>query len=501
MKLATAIAVTATLALALMPARAGAAPPGDTAAPGTAVTGRDAAAAGGVRPAAAICDKYCDARDPALAAGDRTVVTASVWSRAIVLHADDSDDMMWASIDNGDPGDEVWLDRSFDGGRTWSSGSKLGDTSVPDGSRGWRTLMYNADDWNNRGIGALRACGRADDRPEIACTGWARTTWNAADRRRAAATALMAFYDNGTGLFDTTGWWNSANALTAVIDNIRASGMPSYQYAIATTYDKNIGAGGGNFTNDYIDDTGWWGLAWVDAYDLTGDPRYLDTARADADYMARYWDSTCGGGVWWSTAKSYKNAIPNELYLWLTAALHNRIPGDTHYLQQARAEWDWFSGTGMINGSNLVNDGLTDSCAPTGATYTYNQGMVLGGLTELYQATGDTAYLDSARRLADASTTDRGLNPDGILADPGEPGSDGGGDGPSFKGAYVRGLGALNAALSGHPYSSYLSRQAESNYAHNRNSFDQYGYHWAGPLDKTDAARQQSVVDLLNLTG
>lgn len=128
-----------------------------------------ATAAAPVRPHATVCDTYCGGRDPALAASDRTPVTATVWSRTIVLHADD---MMWASIDNGNPGDEVWLDRSFHGGRTWSSGSKLGDTTVPDGSRGWRTLMRNADDWNNRGIGALRACGKAGDRDEIACTEW-----------------------------------------------------------------------------------------------------------------------------------------------------------------------------------------------------------------------------------------------------------------------------------------------------------------------------------------
>jgi predicted alpha-1,6-mannanase (GH76 family) len=452
--------------------------------------------------AATICDKYCDARDPALSPVDRQPVGTTIYGRGIVLHSDDNDDMMWASIDNGNPADEVWLDRSFDGGRSWASGSKLGDTTVPGGQRGWRTLMYNADDWNNLGVGALRACGKAGDRAEIACTPWARTTWNAADRRRAGATALMMSYNTSTGLFDTTGWWNSANALTAVIDNIRATGMPSYQYAVATTYDRNINAQGGNFTNDYIDDTGWWGLAWVDAYDLTGDQRYLTTARADADYMARYWDSTCGGGVWWSTAKSYKNAIPNELYLRLTAALHNRISGDTTYLQRARAEWNWFTASGMINSSHMINDGLTSGCANNGqATWTYNQGVVLGGLAELYKATSDSSLLTAGRALANASTTSAAINPNGVLAEPGEAGTDGGGDGPSFKGAYVRGLSYLNATLTDHPYASYLSRQTTSAYANDRNPLDQYGYHWAGPLDKTDAARQQSALDLLNATG
>ncbi|RSM51976.1 glycosyl hydrolase [Amycolatopsis sp. WAC 01376] len=444
--------------------------------------------------AATICAKYCDSRDPALAVGERRPGTATVWGRGITLHLSDGDDMGWASVGNGDPGDEVWLDRSFDGGRTWAGDSRIGDTKIPAGQRGWRTLMFNVDDPATHRFGALRACGKASNRPEIACTSWFRTTVAANDRAEAAATALMQFYDNSTGLWQTTGWWNSANALTAILDYSTRTGSPNYRYAIANTFDRNRGD---NFTNEYIDDTGWWALAWIRAYDLTNDRRYLDTAVIAANYMYAYRDGTCGGGLWWSTAKTYKNAVTNELYVKVAASLHNRLPGDTVQLARAREVWDWFRASGMINGAGLINDGLNSSCANNGqAVWSYNQGIVLGALVELNRATGDAALLTRARRLADASTTTSLLHANGILRDPCESG-DCGADGPSFKGAYARGLGELDRALAGRPYRAYLTRQANSTIANNRTSLDQHGLRWAGPVDKIDAARQHSALEVL----
>jgi hypothetical protein len=448
--------------------------------------------------ATVICNRYCDGRDPALATTDRQPVVATLYGRTFRVHVNDTDAMAWGSVDNGSPGDEVWLDRSFDGGRTWPDGSRLGDAAIPAGSSGWRTSQFNVDYWSTNGVGALRACGKAGDRPEIVCTAWTRSTWNAWDRRTAAATALMMRFDRGTGLFDTNGWWTGANALTAIIDNIKRSGMHSYQYAIATTYDKNINAQGGQFRNEYLDDTGWWGLAWVDAYDVTGDSRYLNTARADADWMFNYWDTRCGGGVYWNTGRTVKNAIPNSLYIQLNAQLSQRIAGDSVYRQRAQAGWSWFQSTGMLNSSNLVNDGVNlSTCRNNGdVTWTYNQGVLMNALVQLNKLTGDANALATARRIGDAVVNSSYLSPGGILREPNESATCSG-DGASFKGAAVRGLGVLNSATGG-AYNGYLQRNADRNYASNRDSLDQYGSHWAGPYVATNHSCQHSVLDLLN---
>ncbi|MFB6549455.1 glycoside hydrolase family 76 protein [Streptomyces sp. NPDC056405] len=322
----------------------------------------------------------------------------------------------------------------------------------------------------------------------------------AADARsNAAARALMTMYNDDTGLFENNGWWTGANALTAIMSNIADGGVQDHRYAIARTYERNITSHEGDFTNEFLDDTGWWGLAWIKAYDLTGDTRYLDTARADAAHMADYWTDRCGGGVQWKVDDPYKNAVTNELYLQLNAALHNRIPGDTFYLQKALKEWEWFQNSGMINSNNMINDGLGDNCANNGhPTYTYNQGIVLGGLAELHRATGDDSLMDTARTLANASTTSSGIHTSGILREPGGENTPCSSDGGSFKGAYVRGLGDLNQALDDRPYSAYLDRQADSAYNNARNAQGFYGSDWSGPVNQTSHQCQQSALDVLN---
>lgn len=311
--------------------------------------------------------------------------------------------------------------------------------------------------------------------------------------------ALTGLYNRDTGLWNTTGWWNSANALTATIDYALATGDHQNNWIIDNTYKLNLDAQDGNFTNEYIDDTGWWALAWIRAYDLTGKKKYLETAAYDVDYMWSTHSDVCGGGVLWNRNKTYKNAVTNELMIKAAASLHNRMKGDQKYLAMATENWDWMMSSGMINSDNMINDGLTDDCANNGqTTWTYNQGIILGAAVELAEATGDDGYLTRAAELADASTKAPAIVKDGVLTEPCEAnGGDCGADGPSFKGAYVRGLGELNAALKDRPYQDFLDTQAQTAYAKDRTASDLYGVHWAGPISPITAATQHSAVEAL----
>lgn len=234
-------------------------------------------------------------------------------------------------------------------------------------------------------------------------------------------------------------------------------------------------------------------------YDITGNSTYLDIAEEDEAYIYSYWNDTCGGGVLWSIRNlAYKNAISNELYIKLAASLHNRIPGDTEYLEKAEAAWAWFNHSGMINSQDLVNDGLADNCTNNGQTeWTYNQGVVLGALAELYKATGDQAYLDAARGIADAATAGETLSPGGILYEDGCEPDDCNTDQHAFKGIFARNLAELNAVLEGAPYTSYLEDNARSVWTNDRGG-DFYGISWAGPYQPASSAvgTQSSAISL-----
>jgi predicted alpha-1,6-mannanase (GH76 family) len=325
-----------------------------------------------------------------------------------------------------------------------------------------------------------------------------------------AVKTLQTWYDPSTGLYKTTGWWNSANSITVLVDYARLTKSTEYNSVLANTFTaaqkttESQKARGG-FLNKYLDDEGWWALAWIDAYDLTRSKTYLAMGESIFADMAGAWDDTCGGGIWWSKDKNYKNAIANELFLSVAAHLANRTSGAARkqYLAWGNREWKWFEATGMINTKGLINDGLTVASGVRGAasctnngktTWTYNQGVVLGGLVELAAAGHNSDLRLPAQKIATAAISLL-VDANGILHDSCEPKC--GADGVQFKGIFVRNLVLLDKAHPDAGYESFVDKNADALWKDARGPNYQLAERWSGPFDASNAASQTSALDAL----
>jgi len=350
----------------------------------------------------------------------------------------------------------------------------------------------------------------------------------------AAFTTLQKWYNNNTGIYDTTGWWNSANALTALGDlaavdskvksqvtsvlanslvaaqntNLQQTKiiMPDFNMQTITTASAAAAAdvqleaaiNPKGFLNGYYDDEGWWALNWIQAYDITGNQDYLTTAVDIFNDMKNGTEPKCGGGIWWDKANTYVNAIANELYLSVASHLANRMGSQKQfYTDIATKQWQWFQGTGMINSKNNINDGLdfTTCKNNNGTVWSYNQGVILGALVELNKASPNASYITSAKNIATAAI--KALeDANGVLHDPCEPNC--GADGSQFKGIFMRNLQILQSASPDASYLSFIASNANSIWTKDRDATNELSVDWSGPfVTPANASTQSSALDAL----
>jgi len=317
---------------------------------------------------------------------------------------------------------------------------------------------------------------------------------------------LQEWYNPETGLWETTGWWNAANALTGIIRYSAFTGDKSFEEIIENTFQKtkmiNVPASEAyparkteNYINEYYDDEGWWALAWVEAFDLTGNRKYLEMAKTIFEDMKTGWDEKCGGGIYWKKGLPYKSAISNELFMLLAARLALRVENQTDYKNWALKEWEWFSQTGMINNLPLVHDGVHENCEASGRHYTYNQGVILAALVDLHQLTGEEKHITLAGKIALAAIQNMST-PEGVLK--GHPKQEDGADGVQFKGIFMRHLAYLYKQSKNNYFREYILKNAEAiKNSGTKTGTALIGSQWDGPFDKADAGRQSSAIDAL----
>src|SRR5579884_878880 len=182
-------------------------------------------------------------------------------------------------------------------------------------------------------------------------------------------------------------WWQSALAMLTMVRYAERTHSlnPVYQRVLLRIYARNIykplSTARQDFANEFNDDTGWWGIAWLEAsryelydrHDVADARRFLAVAEWDARHI-NGWPRTCGG-IGWAINRPPDTATSAE-FITLTAELtsYRNTPGIFYdpnlastWLGEASRALAWLENERLINlRTGTVTDSLTASCQRQG---------------------------------------------------------------------------------------------------------------------------------------
>ena len=287
-------------------------------------------------------------------------------------------------------------------------------------------------------------------------------------------------------------WWQTALALSTLIRYLGQTNDSAvvYQRLIARTYQQNISLPGTkmplNFASNFMDDSVWWGISWLDAAryelnvrrDLADAFRYLRLAEWDAGYVYSRPRPCHAEGIAWQSGYP-PDAVTNEEFVALTAQLAwvRRASGPFHdprkaqtWLAEARRVLAWLQDSGLVDmAAGKVYDSYDRQCRVTGGPVTYSEGEMAEALTQMGRATGDPAYFGQAAAFINwVLSPASGMVTGGVLQQPCEakPGlcvaQRHAYDAESYKGLFVGAVADWTEATDATTYDAFLQAQGEA---------------------------------------
>jgi hypothetical protein len=177
----------------------------------------------------------------------------------------------------------------------------------------------------------------------------------------------------------------------------RSSRSAAYQSAPA----EPLGAGGDLFN----DDNCWIALALLDWFDQCGEETGIDAAVSLFEAVTRGWDrdgsKPLPGGIFWGEGSADRNTVSTAAAAQLGLRLF-LLRRDEGFLRWSVRMYDWVEGS-MSSGDGLYWDHVDRRGRIDDTRWSYNQGLMIGAGCLLKAATGDDAFLESARRAGEAS--------------------------------------------------------------------------------------------------
>ncbi|KAH6569320.1 hypothetical protein BASA61_005712 [Batrachochytrium salamandrivorans] len=166
------------------------------------------------------------------------------------------------------------------------------------------------------------------------------------------------------------------------------------------------------------DDILWYGLAAMTCSDIFGKeammPRsktktYFAVALKTYEEVMQQNDPLCGGGIFWSRdrktpiahRREFKSVITNVQTMILASKL-TITTGDPKYVEVADELYRWLQTSRIITPELHVWDGVLatkESCRRDAREFSYNTGMLLGGLAYMYKATNKDEYMNDIKKL------------------------------------------------------------------------------------------------------
>ncbi|MDR5589032.1 glycoside hydrolase family 76 protein [Christiangramia sediminicola] len=247
---------------------------------------------------------------------------------------------------------------------------------------------------------------------------------------------------NGTYVQDNAGssrfnYWPNAHVLHVLVDAYHRTGEDIYkQRALSLLRGIEI-ENGGDYNNVFNDDMLWLGNASMRAYNATNEEEYKEVAEYLWEIIKMSWsDDVFGGGITWKQDTPFqKNAVSNGPAAVLAMRLYE-VDNDQDDLEWAKKIYEWQKNnlvdpqTGLVWDNISLQDG--EVVTNTDWVFTYNVGTWIGAGLKLYNATGETQYLNDAVKTAKSTMNSPRLTTNGVLRDEGQ------GDGGLFKGILVR---------------------------------------------------------------
>ncbi|ARN55928.1 glycoside hydrolase family 76 protein [Sedimentisphaera salicampi] len=167
----------------------------------------------------------------------------------------------------------------------------------------------------------------------------------------------------------------------------------------------------------YYDDNAWIAMALIDAYEASGDKKFLKKAKRTIDYSLSGVDED-GGGLFWrenwpENAKKSKNTCSVAPTSFSCLKFY-QITKQDKYFNEAKELMQWLDKT-LKDEEGLYFDHITEDARIGRRKWSYNSAMPVRCYIQLYKITGEKSYLQKAKKTADASIEkwyedDGGLN-------------------------------------------------------------------------------------------